>query len=128
MSVTATPSIVHTASCGRVPFDAKLDCWPVSLPPTLTRSTRTPGTERISENGSRDVGIFASSSAVTLVAVPVCFASTIGDGAVTFTVAVIAPICSVVRGATVGPGWRALCCRAGAAQAPGEIATFDDTG
>ena len=74
------PSIVQTASCGRVPFDAKLDCWPVSLPPMFTRSTSTPGTDRISANGSREVGMFVSSSAVTFVAVPVCLASTIGDG------------------------------------------------
>ena len=57
MSVMLMPSIVQTASCGRVPFDAKFDCWPVSLPPMFTRSTSTPGTERISANGSREVGI-----------------------------------------------------------------------
>ena len=71
------------ASCGRVPFDAKFDCWPVSLPPMLTRSTSTPGTLRISANGSRDVGIFVSSSVVKLVAVPVTLVSTIGDSPVT---------------------------------------------
>ena len=37
----------------------------------LTRSTSTPGTLRIIENGSREVGIFDSSSAVKFVAVPV---------------------------------------------------------
>ena len=62
MSVTSTPSSVQLASCGRVPFEAKFDCWPVSLPPMLTRSTSTPGTLRISANGSREVGIFWSSS------------------------------------------------------------------
>ena len=77
------PSIVQLASCGRVPFDAKLDCWPVSLPPMLTRSTSTPGTLRISANGSRDVGIFVSSSVVKFVAVPVTLVSTIGDSPVT---------------------------------------------
>ena len=88
MSVIATPSSVQTASCGRVPLVAKFDCWPVSLPPMLTRSTSTPGTERISENGSREVGIFDSSSAVKFVAVPVCLPSTIGDGAATVIVSV----------------------------------------
>ena len=103
MSVMATPSSVQTASCGRVPFETKLDCWPVSLPPTLTRSTSTPLTERSSENGSREVGMLASSSSVTLVAVPVCLASTIGDGAVTLTVSVTAPIASVTGSSTVWP-------------------------
>ena len=49
----------------------------------LTRSTSTPGTLRISANGSRDVGIFVSSSVVKLVAVPVTLVSTIGDSPVT---------------------------------------------
>ena len=86
MSVTTMPSSVQTASCGRVPFDAKLDCCPVSLPPMLTRSTSTPGTDRINANGSRDVGIFCSSSDVKLVAVPVFFTSTIGLAPVTVIV------------------------------------------
>ena len=86
MSVIATPSSVHTASCGRVPFDAKFDCWPVSLPPTLTRSTSTPLIERSSENGSREDGTFESSSAVMFVVTPVCAASTTGVGAFTTTV------------------------------------------
>jgi len=86
MSVTSTPSSVQLASCGRVPFAAKFDCWPVSLPPMLTRSTSTPGTLRISANGSREVGIFCSSSAVKLVDVPVALVSTIGDCPLTVTV------------------------------------------
>jgi hypothetical protein len=49
----------------------------------LTRSTSTPGTLRISANGSRDVGIFVSSSVVKLVAVPVTLVSTIGESPVT---------------------------------------------
>ena len=103
MSVIATPSIVQTASCGRVPFETKFDCWPVSLPPTLTRSTSTPLTERSSENGSREVGMLVSSSIVTLVDVPVCLASTIGDAAVTLTVSVSVPIASVTGSSTVWP-------------------------
>jgi hypothetical protein len=103
MSVIATPSSVQTASCGRVPLVAKFDCWPVSLPPTLTRSTSTPGTVRISENGSREVGIFESSSAVKFVAVPVCLASTIGEGALTVIVSVTALICIATGTLTVLP-------------------------
>ena len=80
-----TPSIVHTASCGRVPFDWKLDCCPVSLPAMLTRSTITPGTVRSSAHGSREVGTLASSACVKFVAVPVDLGSTIGDSAVTLT-------------------------------------------
>jgi hypothetical protein len=103
MSVIATPSMVQTASCGRVPFETKLDCCPVSFPPMLTRSTRTPFTERSRENGSRDVGMLVSSSMVTLVAVPVWRASTIGDGAVTLTVSVSVPTASVTGSSTVWP-------------------------
>ena len=95
MSVMLIPSIVHTASCGRVPFDAKLDCWPVSLPPMFTRSTSTPGTDRISANGSRLVGILVSSSDVKLVAVPVAFVSMIGASPLTVIVSATLAIFSV---------------------------------
>jgi hypothetical protein len=78
--------MVHTASAARVPFDTKFDCCPVSLPAMLTRSTITPGTARISANGSRDVGILVSSSAVKFVAVPVARGSTTGDCSETVTV------------------------------------------
>ncbi len=86
MSVTSTPSSVQLASWGRVPFDAKFDCCPVSFPPMFTRSTSTPGTPRISANGSLDVGIFVSSSDVKFVAVPVALVSTTGDAPLTVTV------------------------------------------
>jgi len=39
----------------------------------FTRSTSTPGTDRISANGSREVGILVSSSDVKFVDVPVAF-------------------------------------------------------
>lgn len=84
------PSIVQLASWGRVPFEAKLDCWPVSLPPLFTRSTSTPGTLRISANGSREVGILVSSSVVKLVAVPVTLVSTNGLSPVTVMVSATA--------------------------------------
>ena len=103
MSVTTIPSSVQTASCGRVPLEAKLDCWPVSLPPMFTRSTSTPGTERISANGSRDVGIFVSSSEVKLVAVPVAFVSMTGDSPLTVIVSATAAILSVIGSSTFLP-------------------------
>ena len=103
MSVMLTPSIVQTASCGRVPLDAKFDCWPVSLPPMLTRSTSTPGTERISANGSREVGIFVSSSLVKLVAVPVALVSMIGDSPLTVIVSATAASRSVIGSSTLRP-------------------------
>src|SRR5712691_4124937 len=56
----------------------------------LTRSTSTPGTERINANGSRDVGIFVSSSVVKLVDVPFAFVSTTGDAPLTVIVSATA--------------------------------------
>src|SRR3954465_4244798 len=44
VSVIATPSRFHIVSANSDPFPTKLDCCPDSLPPTLTRSTITPGT------------------------------------------------------------------------------------
>ena len=55
MSIDGPPSVLR-----RVPFDAKLDCWPVSFPPMLTQSTSTPATVRIKANGSRLVGVFVN--------------------------------------------------------------------
>jgi hypothetical protein len=86
MSVITTPSSVHTASAGRVALTWKFDCCPVSFPAMLTRSTRAPGTVRISAHGSRDVGIFSSSVFVKLVDVPIALVSTIGDSPVTVMV------------------------------------------
>src|SRR5204863_9484135 len=97
------PSIVHTASAGRVPFDWKFDCWPVSLPAMLTRSTITPGTVRSSAHGSRDVGITLSSSDVKLVAVPVVLVSTIGDSPVTVTVSATAATVKLIGNSTFLP-------------------------
>jgi hypothetical protein len=51
----------------------------------LMRSTTTPGTVRSSAQGSRELGIFASSSCVKLVEVPTFLVSMIGDAAVTVT-------------------------------------------
>ena len=61
------------------PLPTKFDCWPLSLPATLTRSTRTPGTVFRVAQGSRDCGISASSSFVRVVEVPDCLVSTIGE-------------------------------------------------
>ena len=69
----------------------------------LTRSTSTPGTVRISANGSRDVGIFVSSSEVKLVAVPVALVSTIGDSPLTVMVSATVAIFSVTGSSTLLP-------------------------
>ncbi len=103
MSVITTPSIVHTASTERVPFDWKLDCWPVSLPAMFTRSTVTPGTVRRSAHGSREVGIISSSLWLKLVAVPMAFVSTMGDSPETVIVSATDATRSVIGRSTVWP-------------------------
>ena len=103
MSVMTMPSSDQTVSCGRVPFDTTLGAWPVSLPPMFTRSSSTPGTERSTENGSREVGIFASSSRENVVDVPVAVASRIGAGAETVTDSVTAATRSSSGASTVLP-------------------------
>ena len=62
MSVKFTPSTVNVPAT--VPLLLKVDCWPLSLPATLTRSTWTPGTLCSSTHGSRPVGMFLNSSLV----------------------------------------------------------------
>jgi hypothetical protein len=86
-----------------VPFETTVGAWPVSLPPTLTRSSSTPGTERTSENGSRAVGIFASSSLENVVAVPVAVRSRIGAGAETVTVSMNGATRSSIGASTLRP-------------------------
>ena len=103
MSVMTTPSIVHTASRGLVPFDWKFDCWPVSFPPMFTRSTSTPGTVRRSAHGSRDVGIISSSFWLKLVAVPIALVSTIGDSPDTVTVSWTDATLMVIGRSTLWP-------------------------
>ena len=78
MSVTTTPSRLQVASLGSAPLPMKLDCWPLSLPATFTRSTSTPGIVRMSAQGSRELGTFASSSLLIVVPVPVFLVSTAG--------------------------------------------------
>ncbi len=48
------------------PIPRKVDCWPLSLPPTLMRSTSTPGAWLSSDQGSRAVGTLSSSTVETL--------------------------------------------------------------
>src|SRR6476646_1508197 len=85
VSVIATPSRFHIVSAKSDPLPTKLDCWPDSLPPTLTRSTITPGTVFSIAQGSFDCGVERSSSAVSVVVVPIFLTSTTGDSAVTVT-------------------------------------------
>ena len=86
MSVMTTPSIDQTESLGSEPFATNCDCWPLSEPATLTRSTVTPGIERIRAQGSREVGMPSSSSRPITVAVPTLVGSTTGVSALTSTV------------------------------------------
>ena len=86
MSVMITPSRLQTESLPSAPLEKKLDCWPLSLPATLTRSTMTPGTVRMRAQGSRELGIWMSSSLEMVVAVPTRLVSTTGVSPVTVTV------------------------------------------
>ena len=58
---------------------------------------------RISANGSREVGIFVSSSVVKLVAVPVALVSTTGDSPLTVIVSATDAIFSVIGSSTLLP-------------------------
>ena len=73
-------------SVGWAPLATKTDCCPASLPATLVRSTRTPGTVFRMAQGSRPWGTWASSSLVRVVEVPTRFVSTAGVSAVMVTV------------------------------------------
>jgi hypothetical protein len=78
----------------------------------LTRSTSTPGTLRISANGSREVGTFCSSFDVKLVAVPVALLSTMGDSPVTVTVSSTAATFMAIGGtSTFAPTRTSICSR-----------------
>src|SRR3954463_4324925 len=85
MSVIGIPSRFHVLSVPAAPFAWKFDCWPDSAPPTLTRSTMTPGTVWRTTHGSRDDGMFCSSSMLTLVEDVIFFVSTTGVSLVTCT-------------------------------------------
>ena len=67
MSVISAPSIWKSFCDEDTPAARKFACWPDSLPPTLTRSTITPGVCDRTAHGSRAVGIFSSSTWLTLV-------------------------------------------------------------
>ena len=86
VSVMTTPSRFHIVSVASEPLPTKPDCWPDSLPPTLTRSTVTPGTVLSSAHGSFDCGVLCSSACVSVVSVPIFLTSTTGVSAVTVTV------------------------------------------
>ena len=70
VSVMTTPSRFHIVSVASAPLPTNPDCWPDSLPPTLTRSTVTPGTVLSSAHGSFDCGVLCSSPCVSVVNVP----------------------------------------------------------
>ena len=81
-----TPSRFHMVSAAEAPFPTKIDCWPASLPATLTRSTTMPGTVFSTAHGSRPCGTCCSSSRLMVVEVPTRLVSTTGVSAVTVTV------------------------------------------
>ena len=77
---------MYIESAADAPLAANTDCCPASLPAMLTRSTRTPGTVFSTGQGSRDCGVWDSSSLVRVVEVPTLLVSTTGVSAVTVTV------------------------------------------
>lgn len=68
----------------------------------------TPGTVRRSAQGSRAVGMAASSLCVKLVAVPVAFASTSGVSPLTVTVSATDASCMVIGSSTLCPSFSAI--------------------
>ncbi len=83
MSVITTPSTDHTELVIAEPGPTYSDCWPLLLPPTLTRSMSTPGVVCITVHGSREVGIFCSSVWLTVAPVRIAFSSSSGLSEVT---------------------------------------------
>jgi hypothetical protein len=81
MSVMTMPSRFQVFSALGWPLEDEVACWPFSLPAMLTRSTMTPGTARITPQGSRAFGTLLSSSLVIVVAVPRRLLSTSGVSA-----------------------------------------------
>jgi len=66
MSVITTPSTDHTDWAMNEPGPVKAACWPLSVPPTLTRSVSTPGVACSTDHGSRELGTRTSSSPLTI--------------------------------------------------------------
>ncbi|HEX9203690.1 MAG TPA: GNAT family N-acetyltransferase, partial [Vicinamibacteria bacterium] len=60
--VSSDPRTDLTAPAPPSPWETSSDCWAVSEPPTLTRSTTTPGTSRRTDQGSVGRGTDRSSS------------------------------------------------------------------
>ena len=100
VSVMTTPSRFHIVSEKSEPLPMNPDCWPLSFPPTFTRSTMTPGTVLSIAHGSFDCGVLCSSSRVSVVAVPTFLKSITGDSAVTCTAVSSAPTV-IVNGTVV---------------------------
>ncbi len=86
-----------------VPLLLKVDCWPLSVPATLTRSTCTPGTLWSSTHGSRPVGMSLSSSLVITAPVSTLRVSMTGVSLVTVTAAATEESFSVSRSSVFRP-------------------------
>ena len=91
------------ASVEGEPLPTKPDCWPLSLPAWLTRSTCTPGTLRMKAQGSREFGILLSSSRLIVVPVPNFLLSTTGVSAVTVMLSSTAATLSEKSRSTLTP-------------------------
>jgi hypothetical protein len=103
MSVIAMPSMFHVLSSSLAPLAVYTDCWPDSAPPTFTRSTMMPGTVCRTTQGSRDDGMFCSSSRLTFVEIVWRLASITGVCAVTSTFSVTPPTVSITGSETIDP-------------------------
>ena len=81
-----TPSRLQTESLASAPLEKKLDCWPLSLPADVDAVDDHAGHGAHRAQGSRELGIWTSSSFEMVVAVPMRLVSTTGVSPVTVTV------------------------------------------
>src|SRR6478736_921873 len=97
------PSRFQVFSVVPAPFASTFDCWPDSAPPTLTRSTTTPGTVCSTTHGSRADGMFCSCSYEMLVVMVCRPGSTTSGDAITFTASLTPPTVSATVSGTLRP-------------------------
>src|SRR5215218_7947411 len=100
MSVITMPSSDQTAWSPAEPGPTYDDCWPLSLPPTLMRSTSTPGVDCRTAQGSRAVGTLLSSFRGTTPPVLNPRSSSRGDSAVMVIISDTASSCGRFTGTT----------------------------
>ena len=103
MSVIVTPSTFQVFWLESAPLPTYVDCWPLSLPPTLTRSSCTPGTVERMTHGSRAVGMAWSSVWSTTAPVSTLRVSSRAVPPETVTVASMLEILSIVFSSVFWP-------------------------